>query len=307
VVSIVSANHVGYALRSDNTVLGWGDGFYGEFADGTTGVRMLPSPLTTLRGVTMIASEYGHVLFGVGRRRGGVETAVADFAGDGSTPTSVFRPDGGGWFATQSGGNVATSYGARGDVPVPADYDGDGKADIAIFRPSTGLWAIHLSTGGDAFLTYGGLSGDVPVPADYDGDGKADIAVFRASSAAWYVHGTLGTDSALGYGTNGDVPVVADYDGDTRADIAIYRPSTGLWSLHLPHGDVAATYGGIGGDVPVAADYDGDAKVDVAIFRPAVGGWYVRRSIDGIETATTFGLPSDIPLPISSTARQMVP
>jgi hypothetical protein len=50
--------------------------------------------------------------------------------------------------------------------------------------------------------------------------------------------------------------------------------------------------------VPVPADYDGDGRADVAINRPAVGGWYVHASSNGTDTATTWGVPGDVPLPI---------
>ncbi|MBV9960279.1 MAG: VCBS repeat-containing protein, partial [Acidobacteria bacterium] len=92
-------------------------------------------------------------------------SVVADYDGDGTSDLSVFRPDGGMWFLSQStGGFRAQAWGASGDVLVPADYDGDGKTDVAVFRQ--GNWYILKSTDGTLRAQSFGQSGDVAVPGD---------------------------------------------------------------------------------------------------------------------------------------------
>jgi hypothetical protein len=214
----------------------------------------------------------------------------------------VFRS--GAWFVKDG---TSTSYGAPGDIPVPADYDGDGKTDVAIFRPSTGLWAIHPSGGGaDVFVTYG-VGTDVPVVADYDGDGKTDIAIWRPDTSTWWIHRSSdGTDQAFTYGIATDVPVPADYDGDHKADIAMFR--SGTWFVHRSSdGTDTATVYGAAGDIPVPANYDapgtyadgyhdGDYVADFAVFRPSSGTWYLHHSSDGTDEAFGFGVGGDVPV-----------
>ncbi|MDQ4132709.1 MAG: hypothetical protein M3179_05755, partial [Actinomycetota bacterium] len=107
----------------------------------------------------------------------------ADYDGNGSIETAVYRPSNGVWFVQ---GGVTVQWGTAGDIPVPGDYDGDGDTDIAVFRPSNGLWFVM---GGETVAF--GANGDVPVPADYDGDDDTDMAVFRPSNGYWFIRGPL--------------------------------------------------------------------------------------------------------------------
>jgi hypothetical protein len=114
------------------------------------------------------------------------------------------------------------SYGAPGDIPVPANYDapgingdgyheGDYVADFAVFRPSTGAWYLHHSYDGtDEAFTFG-VAGDIPVVGDYGSpdspapDAVSDPAMYRGGQ--WYTE--LGTTAA--WGTPSDVPLAIPY------------------------------------------------------------------------------------------------
>ena len=73
----------------------------------------------------------------------------------------MYRPSTGQWFVRGGNPGVVT-WGAVGDVPVPADYDGDGRTDMAVYRPSTGQWFVR--NGNPALVTWG-ASGDQPLRA----------------------------------------------------------------------------------------------------------------------------------------------
>ncbi len=111
-----------------------------------------------------------------------------DYDGDGFTDNTVFRPQNGFWYSSQSSNNQfrAVQWGVSGDKPVPADYDYDGITDIAIYRPSTGTWWVRRSSDNTYFSVQFGIASDIPLTGDYDGDGRADFVVYRPSEGTWY-------------------------------------------------------------------------------------------------------------------------
>jgi hypothetical protein len=226
---------------------------------------------------------------------------ITDFAGDGTSDLTLFRPADGFWFVRNatSGAIMPQQWGATGDIPQPADYDGDGRTDFAIFRPSTGEWWVLRSSDGSHIAVAFGISGDKPVAADYNGDGRADLAVYRPSTGHWYIFSL--SDVAVTiyhWGAMEDKPVPQDFDGDGRADIAVFRPSLGNWYIFKSTTNTALiAHWGVSEDKPVAADYDGDGLADFAIWRPSTGAWWIYRSIDGTVLSATWGSAGDIPQP----------
>jgi cytochrome c peroxidase len=219
----------------------------------------------------------------------------ADFDGDGKSDVSVFRPNAGNWYVSNSsnGSFTAVNFGLSSDVITPEDFDGDGKTDYAIYR--AGTWYIQQSRDGFTTVSFG-ISTDKPQPADYDGDGKADVAVFRQSTGTWYVSNSSGGTTIRQFGADGDVPAVADYDGDGKADLAIYRTALGQWwELLSSTGANRAFQFGTSTDKPMQGDFTGDGKADHAFFRPTTGEWFVLRSEDASFYGFPFGTNGDIP------------
>jgi Zn-dependent metalloprotease len=238
----------------------------------------------------MLAVEMRKVPCGTNSKR-----PPADFDGDGKTDVSVFRPNGGNWFITNSSNNAfrGEGFGAAGDVITPGDYDGDGKTDLAVFR--AGNWYINGSQTGFRGVQFG-IATDKPVAADYDGDGKADIAVYRGG--AWYIsNSSNGQFRGINWGLATDLPVAGDYDNDGKADVAVFRPSNGTWyALKSSDGGLIAAQFGAAGDKPVPGDYDADGKNDFAVFRPSAGSWYVLQTTAGFR-GINWGIASDVPVP----------
>ena len=220
----------------------------------------------------------------------------ADFDGDGRTDISVWRPDSGVWYISNSSNSSfrIQNFGIVSDRLTPGDYDGDGKTDLAVWRPSDGSW--HIYSRSIYRSVFFGTNGDIPVPADYDGDGRTDIAVFRPSSGVWYIWNSFdsrGTSFTIRqFGLNGDKPVTGDYDGDGKADLAVWRPVEGVWYLMQSSQGFAAVSFGISTDVAAQGDYDGDGKTDLGIYRDGV--WYLYQSQAGIRVVQ-FGISGDLP------------
>jgi hypothetical protein len=199
----------------------------------------------------------------------------ADFDGDGTSETALYRPSTGGWFIRDYS---SFTFGQSGDLPAVGDYTGDGIAEAAAYRPSSGLWSIRGFT-----RLYVGSAGDRSAPADFDGDGVLDAAVFSGSRGVWNVPGV----SRLYFGLAGDAPIPEDFDGDGIADSAIFRPSNGLWAIR----GLTRFYFGRRGDYALPRDFDGDGTADAGVYRQDDGQWIVR----GL-TRLTFGQVYDLPV-----------
>jgi hypothetical protein len=262
------------------------------FSDGLPRVAVFDIDLHPVHRVLRIAT-HGRGIYEL--KLNASKSVPADFDGDGKTDVSVFRPDSGNWFVTNSSNNSfrAELFGANGDQIAPGDYDGDSKTDFAVFR--AGSWYISGSQTGFRGLQFG-VATDKPVAADYDGDGKTDVAVFRAG--AWYISNSSdGQFRGVNWGVATDLPVPGDYDGDGKADIAVFRPTDGSWYVlkSSDNGLIAYTFGAPG-DKPVQGDYDADGKYDFAVFRPSNGAWYVLQSTAGFR-GLGWGIPTDVPAP----------
>ena len=212
----------------------------------------------------------------------GVSHAVADFAGDGVTDLSVFRPSGGQWLIADG----TTSFWGLSGRP-------GGAVRLRRRRrspkpPSTGP-PPAAGTSPARTRMFFGLPGDMPVPGHYGGDTNCDLAVFRPSTGAWYIQ----NQPTQYLGLSGDIPVPAAYRGGNLTLPAVYRPSTGAWYIAGPAaGSVELAYYGLSGDIPVPADYTGTGTATIAVWRPSAGAWYIQN-----QATQYLGLPGRHPRP----------
>ncbi len=302
----------GYVYRGAEGTLPLGAYVYGDFCsgqyyywDGSTQILIENSP----RNISSFGQDEAGELYLV--HLGGtvekivnsesfINSASADFDGDGTTDLSVYRPSTGVWYALNSGDASVQiqQFGLNGDIPTPEDFDGDGTTDIGVWRPSQGIWYYFQSSDSTVGILQFGSDGDIPTAGDYDGDGKADIAVFRPSTGVWYVRQT--TDASViieGFGIDGDIPTTGDFDGDGRYDLAVWRPSNGVWyQKSTANSNETQISFGSNGDIPASGDFDGDDKNDFAVFRPSTGVWYIFNSSDSSVNITQFGISEDIPV-----------
>jgi glucose/arabinose dehydrogenase len=260
--------------------------------------------LDTSRLISSFGEDEAGEIYVVGLTSGTVEKIVrakanADFDGDAKTDISVFRPQGGTWFISQSSNNAfrAAQFGLSTDAIAPEDYDGDNVTDIAVWRPTNGTWYILRSSDNAFYGVQFGTNGDSPAAADYDGDAKADLAVFRPAGGFWYfLFSSNGQFTGAQFGSNGDIPVPGDYDGDGKYDLGVYRGSNGVWYLlNSSNGAVSATQFGLSSDFTAQGDFDGDGRTDISVFRPSNGTWYRLNSSNGAFIGIQFGTQGDRP------------
>ena len=127
----------------------------------------------------------------------------------------VFRE--GVWYLDISGdrtwdtGDMSTTFGTEGDLPVVGDWNGDGRDEIGVFR--NGTWRLDSSRDwipddNDLAAVYG-APGDLPVVGDWNGDRKDEIGIFHEGQwqldwAGDRIMNSLGRR----FGVSKDIPVV---------------------------------------------------------------------------------------------------
>jgi len=141
----------------------------------------------------------------------------ADYDGDGTTDTVIYRPTAGvtgtlgRWMGDLSnGGRLNQYHGLTTDVPFPADLNGDGSADLGLYRRNVNStiysqWRIMRTSDWSLKTKWRGLADDIPAPADYTGDGSMDLGCVRKN--------TNGQLKWLFYDYN---PSTQDFDQPTR-------------------------------------------------------------------------------------------
>lgn len=254
---------------------------------------------TTIDDAAAVHARVIKFLVSRGGERNNALVSQARFDADAKADTTVWRPNLGNWYITQSSNGLQRTeqWGLPNDVVVNADFDGDGRSDKAVWRPSNGTWYwVSSATGATSSLQWG-LPSDDPVPGDYDGDGRTDIAVWRRSDKTWYIRTAIGAMLSRTWGDTGDVPVPRDFDGDGRTDLAVWRPATGTWYVWRSLGGSITQQWGLPGDVPVPGDYDGDGRSDFAVYRPSNATWWIIQSSTQGTINLQWGLSTDIPQP----------
>lgn len=236
--------------------------------------------------------------------RSGDLPLVGDWDGDRRDDIGVYRTAGSSLVQNQylldlgapgESGELAYSFGLRGDVPLVGDWDGDGRDDIGTYRVNGGAGPMYFldegprgwtgATAGERGYQFG-LPGDVPIVGDWNGDGRDDFGVFRRNDprgpsyfldegARGWTGATAG-ERGYQFGLAGDVPLVGDWNGDGKDDFGTYRPSQGRfyldegergWTGRYP-GELGYAVGAPGG-VPVVGDWNGDGRDDFGIFLSA--------------------------------------
>ena len=228
----------------------------------------------------------------------------SDFASDGKSDYSLFRPSTGDWYVGTNGSPsfYSVHFGQNGDILQPRDYDSDGKTDLAVFRD--GAWFILKSSDNTFNSTNWGLATDIPVAADYTGDGKADIAVYRPSQGGWYIlrSDTNTEQDFLWGGDPTDVPIVGDFDGDCKSDLAVRRTT----NASSPGDTSYFISGSTAGFIPVRwgrsefltaiGDYNGDGRADIGVVDPNSYRWFIASAVPQtvLVSGVAFGSGGDI-------------
>jgi hypothetical protein len=276
----------------------------------------------------------------------GDKLVPADYDGDRIDDFAVYRPPVAStseespseatWYVYFSKSNTwhSEKLGDEHSSPAPADYDDDGKADFAVVW--RGLYTIRRSSNHTTYTiqlptddpngSEDSNHNDINVPGDFDGDGVADPAVYDEQNSqrsgepdhpggprVWVILRSTAGPVSVPLGDGDDVPVPGDYNGDGKTDVAVWHPQRCQWTIIENLDDIVTANRvrvvsfGEPDDVVAPADYDGDGKTDLAVWRPSDSVWEVLYSRTNQSVTISWGLNTDIPVPMSLKREAHVP
>lgn len=218
-----------------------------------------------------------------------------DFDGDGISDIGCYHPESGAWSILRSrDGELTTSFGYAGTLPVTGDFDGDGLCDFGCFFAPGGNWYLFKSTDG-FWGTAFGFDGTLPVTGDFDGDEKDDFGCYYPLNGAWLFFNSTEGFTSTQFGYEGTIPITGDFDGDGICDFGCYYPDNGSWYIYKSAAGFWSTGFGFSDTLPIVGDFDADGACDFGCYYPPTGAWYIYKSSQGFWS-TSFGYEGTVPV-----------